>query len=548
MLSTDNNEHGGLEQRLQQRFQDAEATPGPDVWSRIDYDLAMLENKRYKKRALFYRQLAAACFILFILSGAALLLHFRQDTNHDLVAHANEANPQNQAASQPATETIAFNQAEDQSLVESEAGSVKSRAANSSIIADAGSSENTSIINTDLTIQKPANTPAKTETGSRSVNNKKADHTQQYSGTIAAVQQNQQVNPESVLENKEQSITAVYMPASQAIANVPDSYTSPESLNPLLLRNATLGTIGSTATTPQSIALEKPENVLAAATEQEKEEGTKENSRWNVGLGYASTYFTQNVNIPRQMITSMVIRRIDGTPPPGPTISGESEENLRDAYTEFYDNTEAALSFNIDAKAGFRIGKRFKILSGLGYSQNTSRTRTSYVVEQFLVNPVTNERVKLQPTTIFLPSLHTFTTDSISVIKTDPFSVDYSYQMLSVPLGAQVEGNLGKQWFWYANGSMAANFLIQSSIKSARAEVASVTYGPTDDSPFRKVQFSGNVGFGFGKRLSDALQVSFGPEYRSYFKTMLTDDKAAVSQGKPYTIGVNMGISYTLGK
>ena len=47
-----------------QRFQDAEATPGPEVWSRIDHALAMQENVKYKKRVLFYRQLAAACFIL----------------------------------------------------------------------------------------------------------------------------------------------------------------------------------------------------------------------------------------------------------------------------------------------------------------------------------------------------------------------------------------------------------------------------------------------------------------------------------------------------
>lgn len=87
------------------RFQDAEAMPDPDVWSRIDHALTMQENARYKKRVLFYRQLAAACFTLFILAGSALLLHFKHDQEQAQLAAATSA----QATPANNTATIANN-------------------------------------------------------------------------------------------------------------------------------------------------------------------------------------------------------------------------------------------------------------------------------------------------------------------------------------------------------------------------------------------------------------------------------------------------------
>ncbi|MBC5774140.1 hypothetical protein H8S95_08710 [Pontibacter sp. KCTC 32443] len=345
-----------------------------------------------------------------------------------------------------------------------------------------------------------------------------------------------------------------FVPATQAIANVPDNYTSSNTMHPLLRRNATIGS--TTPEAQESIALQKQAEqalTLSSPAGSDAEKKSIADSRWNVGMNYGSSYFAQNINIPGYTITPFrVMFNPDPNmppPPPEPSMSDESKENMRDARIEFQKNTQAAMSYNVDAKAGFRLGKRLKLLAGLGYSQNTSKTKTSYIVEQYIFKPRTNERIKLQPTTVFLPSLNTFTTDSISVVKTKaPFDVDYSYQMLSVPVGLQVEGNMSEKWFWFAHGGGAVNLLMQTTIKAANPEIASVTYGPTDDSPFRKVQFSGNLGVGLGKRLSNAVSVSFGPEYRHFITSMLAKEHAIANQDKPYTIGVNMGINYMLGQ
>lgn len=113
----------------------------------------------------------------------------------------------------------------------------------------------------------------------------------------------------------------------------------------------------------------------------------------------------------------------------------------------------------------------------------------------------------------------------------------------------QYEGQLSKDWFWFAGGGVAANILLQTSILASASDVNDIDYGVSDDnSPFRKLQWSGNVTAGLGKRLSNNLSVTIGPEFRGYFDTLLSSpEKAHAPQGKPYTMGLNMAVNYDLG-
>ncbi|HEY4652611.1 MAG TPA: hypothetical protein VIG72_14415 [Pontibacter sp.] len=531
MSSANKEEHEELEQVMWRRFQEAEAVPGPAVWSKIDHALALQENEQYKKRLLFYRQLAAACFALFILAGTALVFLYKENSTPQLVA-TGKTGQSSTIASQP------VHPAPDQ------AGSNLIEAASTPAASQPNIAANYST------------TEEQTIAGNLERNYTPSGATQVTIEAPATLQQEERASqvaalaPEQVTERASLSESAVqgYLPAAHAIANVPENYTSAATMNPLLRRNALQGSAVAEETVAATIDQQQTALALALKkdeTEQAASRTETRNNRWSIAMAYAPSYFTQSIGLPGQTITPPTVRTFGAQAEP--SMSEESEKNLQDAREEFKENTRAAMSYNVDAKAGFRLGKRLKLLAGLGYSQNTSKTRTSYIVEQFLFKPRTNERHGLNPSTIFLPSLHTFTTDSVNVKKVAPFDVTYSYQMLSVPIGLQVDGGIGEKWFWYGSGSIAANFLMQTTINSSLPEIASVTYGVTDDSPFRKVQFSGNVGFGLGKQISESVSVSFGPEFRGFFNSLLTDDKAVATQGRPYTIGVNMGVSYLLG-
>ena len=107
---------------------------------------------------------------------------------------------------------------------------------------------------------------------------------------------------------------------------------------------------------------------------------------------------------------------------------------------------------------------------------------------------------------------------------------------------------MGKDWFWYGGAGVAANILLQTTILASASDVSDVEYDVNENSPFRKLQWSGNVSAGVGKRLANNISVTLGPEFRSYFTTLLAEpEHTQAPQGRPYTIGVNMAVNYELG-
>jgi hypothetical protein len=147
-----------------------------------------------------------------------------------------------------------------------------------------------------------------------------------------------------------------------------------------------------------------------------------------------------------------------------------------------------------------------------------------------------------------LPSISSgFASDSLHVAKTSEYNVNYRYRHLTIPVGLQYEGNINNDWFWYGGAGVAANILVQTTILASASDVRDVDYDTGENSPFRKLQWSGNVSAGVGKRLANNLSVTVGPEFRSYFDTLLANPENALApQGKPYTMGLNLAVNYEL--
>ncbi|WP_460880831.1 outer membrane beta-barrel protein [Pontibacter rugosus] len=223
---------------------------------------------------------------------------------------------------------------------------------------------------------------------------------------------------------------------------------------------------------------------------------------------------------------------------------------MAEAREEYIEEIEPGFSFGVEVKTGFKIGKKWKLLSGLGFTQNTARSKSSYVIEQFQNEPNRSGKVSAGPSAIFLSSLdNSLLADSVRVGKTDKYNVHYRYRHLTVPAGIQYEGKLSNDWFWFAGGGVAANILLESAVLASSAEVRDSEYTLSDEeSPFRKLQWSGNVTAGVGKRLSNNISVAVGPAFKGYLSSMLANpDRTNASQGRPYNIGLNMAVNYDLG-
>ncbi|MCC9137035.1 PorT family protein [Pontibacter silvestris] len=577
MSSAANDKRGPSEEEFQRRMHDAEAKPSPDLWARIDHELTVQESKHYKGRMVLYRQLAAACFVLFILAGALFTFNF----NNENIIDETVASVKNATIQSPQSDALATDRkAENTTSIVSIEPDVIEKA-----LAAQGIEVNKTASVTHASVVPEATEAAESLMAHTAFDKKhkskfdiatvaEADNDREAvlrrasalakSGSVGADVEDVALKAGTVFK----SLQPFYQTARQAMVSVSVPYKnvagSTKSVQSLVINPSVLDMMpkqrhelkeqGNTPSENQQKQIEALalafNSDLQDKENKQQQESSKEKSRWSLGLAYAPSFFNQNIGVGSQSAGSIVadLSKYSLAAPALSMADVESARNMSEAQEEFEQNTDPAFSFGVEFKTGFNLFKKVKLLAGLGFTQNSSRSKSSYILEQFSVKPSTNERVALNPSTVFLPSLNNnFSSDSVNVAKTDDFEVRYRYRHLTVPVGLQYEGKISKDWYWYAAGGMSANFLIETSILASTNEVKNVSYDFEDESPFRKVQFSGNVTAGVGKKITNSVSVMVGPEYRGYLNSLLADpDKALAPQGRPYTIGLNMAVNYML--
>lgn len=563
MSSANNQKRHTFEEEFQRRLYDAEARPAPDLWARIDHDLTVQENKDYKKRVLFYRQLAAACFVLFAVTGA-LLAYYYNGSNQGGAQPGIAALPATKPAATPATveeamKAYAIQQEEAAAMAYTypEEATATRKAANAT-----GTSQNTNGIAVESNTQSDA-----PQAGDYF---NVAPGYSPYLGYTPMAGRSRGYVPGGFPGNTDGAASGGFFSPGNRYTQIItwESVTITFGNTPATLGQPNAAGRQSLAARPQSFAemseahqasrqqaqqSAQAQTQLASQQPKAVEAETKANSRWSLNLAYVPTVFEQNIGLPDPLTMPQNSGNRFSLAAAGPSVnaSKESFQNIAAARDEFKESTQPAYSFAVEAKAGFKLKEKLKLLTGIGYSESRSRSKSNFIVRQFWVKPRSNERYELSPTTFFVSSLNDgFSSDSVSVARTgDSFNTEYKYRHLTVPVGLQYEHDINKDWFVYAGAGVAANFLLESSVTTSNQEVQSVSYTADDtDSPFRNVQFSGNGSIGVGKRISPNLTLALGPEVRSYFSTLVADpDKAAAPQGKPYAIGMNMSLNYQLG-
>ncbi len=491
-----------------------------------------------------YRQLAAACLVLLLLAGALVYYQVGNQAGQPVAATAQQvaANANTQAAPAEASEPAKSSQTAAPAGAEAIASAQPATrtakplpAGSDSRVAGAAPARAATAETPKQEVQQPyleqpgsTNPPAYAATGGTGEPAEAQEKVQQPAipDTESARPKMQSVVVRQKLPEEQEvllpkTIKELGEPQYKTLAAMPATDQKKE--------DALQQSLGKTA---------KKEQVVASAA----------NSRWSVGMASGPSYFNQNIGLPDQMMPAV---RYNSFATFGPQADVSTARNMEAAREEYDDNTDAAFSYGMEVRAGFRLTKKLKLLSGIGFIQNSARTKTSFIFRQFWFKPTTREPYELV-STIFMPSLtNGFSPDSIAVEQTSPFYVNYQYRQISVPLGLQYEGKIGNRgWRWYASGALAANFLTESRITTGSDKVPSFSYDNKEEvSPFRKVQFSTNIGMGVGKQISESVMIVAGPEFRSYLSSMLANpDQALAPQGKPYSIGVNLGVQYLLGQ
>lgn len=559
MSSAANDKRGKLEEEFSNRMYDAESSPSQDLWARIDHELTVQENGAYKKHAAFYRQLAAACIILLLLAGGMGAWYFSNPagTGQQMATVAPATSPAPAATLSTPSEEGAGGAiaATTQGAARNENAAPASgkAAANTTETTPAAPATMGAASNTTAPRRESAATAGtplpQPEAGNVPV-------TEATAGSLAVAESN---TPEAI---KKEAPVNLSRPLRQTITAL--SAIEQKAGNKSTLLQQSFAPTGTEAKATDDFK-KLNEQVMAHAKRMEEEqkakllafneetaskkESKKENSegssRWSLGMAYAPGYFDQNIGLPEQDMSSASRLAMA----PGVTqISSISNSYMEEAREEYVENTDPGFSFGFEIKTGIKLGKKLKLLTGLGFLQNTTRSRSSYLVQQPGGGYASANGYISGPSTVFVPSLSAdFAGSSLFVVKIPEYKVNHRHRYLTVPVELQYQGNIGKDWFWYSGAGVAANLLVQTTILTSAEGVNDVEYDLQDDSPFRRMQWSGRMSGGVGKRLADNMSITVGPEFRSYFNTLLAEpENSQAQQGRPYAVGLNMAVNYDL--
>ncbi|RDV15664.1 PorT family protein [Pontibacter diazotrophicus] len=564
MSSAANDKRGKLEEEFQSRMYDAEASPSQHLWDRIDHELTVQENGAYKQHAGFYRQLAAACITLLLLAGGLGAWYFSSPAGTEqpiaTVAPATNSGPaatlsapseEAEMAGAVAATTTPPKQAERKAPAPGATEINPAAPAPAALGAIAEASSTTSRSKTGVTDATALPQP---DAGNDPVAEMAAvTLTIAETKTPDAVEEAvEKENPLILSRSLRQTIAALSATEQQA-GNSPALLQQPfaakgaeaKATDDFRKLNEQVMAHAKRMEEEQKARL-LAYNEAAASKKDSEKENSKGNSRWSLGMAYAPGYFNQNIGSSGQDMSAASDQM--SLMPSSSSSASISSLYMDEAREEYAENADPGFSFGFEAKTGFKLGKKLKLLTGLGFLQNTTRSRSSYMVQESLGNSYARGFNSSGPSTVFIPSISSnLAADSLYVTRTPEYKVNQRHRFLTVPVGLQYEGNMGKDWFWYGGAGVAANILLQTTILASSAEVEDVAYDLQDDSPFRKLQWSGNVSGGVGKRLGGNMSVTVGPEFRSYFNTLLAEtENAPLPQGRPYAVGLNMAVNYEL--
>lgn len=205
--------------------------------------------------------------------------------------------------------------------------------------------------------------------------------------------------------------------------------------------------------------------------------------------------------------------------------------NLREGMTA---GETIALGLNF----GFKLSSRWSLESGVQYARSDATTTTNVVIESSRVQEVIPASAEIRS----IPQVESLI-GSEDILEYNYKDVDmanqFQFAMIPVKAGYLLIDN---KFRVQVNAGFAANLYLGNTLSDPENEMANVTIGPGDSSPYRELSFSGLAGVQFGYEFLKNFDFVLEPNYRQSINS-LTKENSSFS-ANPSGFGIMTGIRY----
>lgn len=487
-----NNDKDLFNNSLKKKFGEARVQPSSTVWEGIEAELLRQDNVKMHRKAVFYRNVAAAVLLLAVVS-----LYF------NLQGVRNNENPVQIEISDLSNSAVKKNRSSSDVLTSKDMPQV----------ADNMSTQ-------EQSVQGSSNTNNE---------NKQPEMPKENESTFSYQSANGKQKGEG---------------AAFAIANS-EVYASMDELSEGVLKNINKLDEDSfnklAATTPVNdqftgfpLADVQIEEVSYFAVSEVRKENKNNNIGFQSSFNVGSGSFNPNSNITSSPVSSnFSTLNTPGTA--GRSLGGESQDFSQEKAV-VDDLSSAPIRSNISLTFGVHVGlninERWKIRSGLQFGNYRSTSESSTVIRD-----VNSEQ--------FFPyhgaSSATELSEGKIINVTSEYDFYNDFQILSVPLIVSYKF-LDRKFGMALVSGATADLLLKNTIRGGSDQISDINFDKNDKQSYKSVFYSGLVGLEFSYSFSKNYAISLTPTYKKALMN-ITNDNASF-QSSPDFISLDMSIQY----
>jgi hypothetical protein len=474
------NQQSAYEDQWQKAFEEAEITPSPAVWDRIDNSLTARENGRYKRGIVFYRWVAAASVVSLLAMGY-LLWSEVMSTDND-----------SRLTDQPAEMRLRSPQATQDKTgrSSSEGGSTEQAAAGETDELSASGK------GTALAEREAAESPEKT---ADIASTPKATGRSYAAGTSGSAQP-----PATVAQQAKE-------PTGSSGRGI--TLVNPSGFNRLPLA---------------SLDLQAPSRLYRVPQQPDEKEDENE-VRFFAGLNLGTNLFDPNFSPGASGNLAMA----EASPMVNDYLLQANRNNFsalgQAAPARSGLQATPRLSFSYGVDVGMMISEHFSLESGLDYGRMGTATSTNWFSEDYgqgtrtpvlATNLAEAEQLEFSPRQQELSS----TFDFVSLPLRLAYNLDFHRFRLSLSSGA------------------AANFFLGNEISDESGQLNTLRLDAGEASPYRDVYYSALLGAALQYRLDENYALSLSPNYQFSLTELSSDQSGIVSQ--PNIFAIDLGLRF----
>ena len=195
-------------------------------------------------------------------------------------------------------------------------------------------------------------------------------------------------------------------------------------------------------------------------------------------------------------------------------------------------NADPGLGYSIGFNLGMQLSKRWLLQSGVNYANYNSSAQASVLAED-----------NNKSTPLYISNLTSEELQGSPLNFTNQFDINSSYEFASVPIKAGYM-LVDRKFKLILNGGFSTDFFLNNTISDQNGQFDETTLSSGKDSPFRRVYFNGLAGVEFGYSLGRNYTFSLEPNYRLSLNSFTKSSSLFESRPNLFSISLGLRYNF----